>query len=76
MKASLKKKLEGVWDKLGEIQAVLEEVAGEQAAYADERSEKWHESEAGEASEMALGEMEDAQASMEEVVACIDRIIH
>lgn len=76
MKAVLKKRLEKLWETIGDAQAELSDIATEHATYCDERSEKWHESEAGERAEMDSGELEDAQSNMEEVVACIDRIIH
>lgn len=61
---------------LGNIQAVLAEVSAEHEKYVEARSERWLESDAGEQAEMDSGEFEDAQCNMEEVVACIDRLIH
>lgn len=76
MQKHLKKKLEALWDKLGDLQEVLSEVQTSHTEYDEARSEKWHESEAGSQSEMDSGELEDAINSLEEVVACIDRLIH
>lgn len=76
MRKALKSRLEKLWEIIGDAQAELSAIATEHATYCDERSEKWHESDAGERAEMDSGELEDAQANMEEIVACIDRIIH
>ena len=76
MQKRLKKKLETLWEQLGNIQAVLSEVQTEHTEYDEARSDRWHESNAGEQSEMDSGELEDAIDNLEEVVACIDRLIH
>ncbi|SDY97947.1 hypothetical protein [Hymenobacter psychrophilus] len=76
MLAKHKKRLAAVWDKLGEIQAEVTAVAAEHAEYMDARSEKWHESDAGEQFDMDQGELETMESSLEEVVAALDNLIH
>lgn len=76
MKPARKKKLEKAWAMMAEVQQLIADVAAAHAKYMEERSESWHESDAGEESDMQAGNLEDAQANAEEVVAALDQILH
>jgi chromosome condensin MukBEF complex kleisin-like MukF subunit len=67
MNAAQRKQIERVEALLSEARCILEELRDDLQAAFDEKSERWQESERGEAAQEEIDNLENACASVEEI---------